>query len=164
MSAEIRNWLTHVIRIKATQLYPELYSVNLKPRARYTSDLDICVKDRLSDLVGHKLVCPNINDIVAVYWAILYIIVSHALFCKSFELKLKDFGSNWAHLSYSDNLPFVVCPSIPLNNLSSETPGAFFFRLHSVKGGLISCSNGYGPLTKMTTMPIYSKTLQNLLL
>ena len=48
----------------------------------------------------------------------------------------------------------------PLNNLSSETPGSSFFKLHvepSDKGDLKICTNGQGPLSKVAAMPIYSK-------
>ena len=41
-----------------------------------------------------------------------------------------------------------------------------FFKLHfepSVKGGFKICANGQGPLIKMAAMPIYGKTLKNLL-
>ena len=34
----------------------------------------------------------------------------------------------------------------------------------SIKGALKICTNGHGPLTKMAAMPIYGKTLKNLLL
>ena len=51
-----------------------------------------------------------------------------------------------------------VRPFTPLNDLSSETPGPNFIKLHvepCVKGGLKICTNGHGPLIKMAGMPIY---------
>ena len=67
------------------------------------------------------------------------------------------YSSKINFLSY--HLPSICrCPSTPLNNFSSETPGPSFFKLHvehSVKVGLKICSNDHGPLIKMATMPIY---------
>ena len=53
-------------------------------------------------------------------------------------------------------------PFIPLNGISSETPGPVFFKLNVepfVKGGLKICSNEQGLLIKMAAMLIYGKTL-----
>ena len=63
-------------------------------------------------------------------------------------------------MSYCDHLLSVFCPSTPLNDFSSETPGPVFLKLHvapSVKGGLKICTNGHSPLFKMAAMPIYCK-------
>ena len=54
-----------------------------------------------------------------------------------------------------------------LNVFFSETARAFFTRFHlepSVERVLQICSKGFAPLNKMAAMPIYSKTLKNLLL
>ena len=77
-------------------------------------------------------------------------------------------------MSYCDHLPSVVRrrpsvvrPSTTMNDFYSETPGPIFFKLHvepSVKGGLKIYTNDRGPLIKMAVMPIYGKTLKNLLL
>ena len=73
-------------------------------------------------------------------------------------------GSGWA-VVITCHLSSVVCPSVhglltPLNDFSSETPWPIFFRLYmeiSVNGETKTCSNGYGSLIKMATMPIYGK-------
>ena len=62
---------------------------------------------------------------------------------------------------------------MPLNDITFETsePVFFFFffffsnfmRILLLKGDLKICSNGHGPLIKMTAMSIYGKTLKDLL-
>ena len=55
--------------------------------------------------------------------------------------------------------PVVICPSIPLNDFSSVTPGPGFFKLHlepSVKGGLKICINGHSPLIKIKEVKHFS--------
>ena len=64
-------------------------------------------------------------------------------------------------VSYCDHsLSVVPRLSTPLNNFSSETPWAVFFKFllkPSVNGGLKNCTNDLGLLIKMATMPINGK-------
>ena len=66
-------------------------------------------------------------------------------------------------MSYFDHSSSIVHPSTPLNNFSSETPGPVFFKLpleSSVNGVLKVYTNGFSPLIKMATMPIYGKNTE----
>ena len=67
-------------------------------------------------------------------------------------------------MSFCDHsLSVVSCslhPSTPLNNFLSEIFGPVFFNLHvgpCVKMGLKIYTSGHGLLSKVATMPIYSK-------
>ena len=56
----------------------------------------------------------------------------------------------------------VHCQATPLYDLSSETSGPRFFKLHvapSVKGGFKICAK-VTVLSKMATMPLYGKHLK----
>ena len=61
----------------------------------------------------------------------------------------------------------VVCMSTFSNIFFSETTGPIEAKFHMEPpwgGGTKVCSNGTGHMTKMAIMPIYGKTLKNLLL
>ena len=74
-----------------------------------------------------------------------------------------------AHLNKASGWVFMILairpsvrPFTPLNDFY-QTPGPNFFKLHvapSVKGGLKICTNGHGPLIKMSAMSIYVETLK----
>ena len=60
---------------------------------------------------------------------------------------------------------YVVCIST-FSNISSETAGPIEAKFHMEPpwdGGTKVCSNGPGHMTKMAEMPIFVKTLKNLL-
>ena len=61
----------------------------------------------------------------------------------------------------------VRCPSTISNVFSSETAWPIKAKLYVAppwEGGTKVCINGPGHMTKMAAMPIYGKTLNNLLL
>ena len=66
--------------------------------------------------------------------------------------------------------PWAVCMYKIVKSLNiffSETTWTVFFRIHmgpSVERMLTICLNGFALLNKMGVMPIYGKTLKNLLL
>ena len=62
-------------------------------------------------------------------------------------------------MNYCDHSPFVVRPSTPLNDFSSETHGPVFFKHYSVKG-VENCTTSQGPKRKMAAMAIYGKHLK----